>query len=89
MNDNPKPQSPYKLAQTRNREICFDASTQDFQDFKFRFSTFASVDAICATLFYHFMQAAKSQLPLAESTEIEASNNERFNKMISNLNIQF
>lgn len=87
MND--KPQSPYKLQNDPLREVCFDVSTQDFQDFKFRFAAHGSIDAICANLFYQFVQAAKAQLPLATSVEQETTNNLRFNQMLSNLNFQF
>lgn len=86
---NEKPQSPYKLTEAPLKEIAFDISVQDFKDFKFRFSSFGSIDAICANLFYHFMQAARSQLPLAESTQLEDDNNQRFNKMISNIEFKF
>jgi hypothetical protein len=86
----PKPQSPYKLQSTSSlREVCFDASTQDFHDFKLRFPIHGSIDAICALLFYQFMQSAKLQLPMASSPEVEQENNERFTHMLSNLNFQF
>lgn len=81
--------SPYKLQQDRTREVTFDASHDDFRDFKFRFSAHGSIDAVLANLFYQFMQAARSQLPLADSTEVEDSNIVRFNQMISTLNIRF
>lgn len=84
-----KVHSPYKLQPTPLKEVCFDASIQDLQDFKFRFSRHGSIDGICSSLFYHFMQAAREQLPLATSEELEASNLTRFNQMLSQVTFQF
>lgn len=84
-----KLQSPYKLQPNPMREICFDISKQDFQDFKFRFPAHGAIDAVCASLFYHFMRAVNSQLDLPISTEIAESNSARFNQMIANLEFKF
>jgi len=87
MND--KPQSPYKLTPQSLREVCFDVSQQDYNEFKFRFATHGSVDAVLGTLFYHFVQSIKSSLPLAMTPEIEQTNNTLFNQMIPNLTFPF
>lgn len=83
-----KPQSPYKNQPQALKEVCFDISEQDFKEFRFRFATHGSVDAILGSLFYHFIQSAK-QLPLAMTEEIETSNNQKFNQMIANLKFPF
>lgn len=84
-----KPQSPYKSQQTQQKEVCFNVSSQDLKDFRFRFATHGSIDAIMANLFYHFVNAAREHLPLADSSETEESNNRRFAQMISELKFPF
>lgn len=84
-----KPQSPYKSQQVQQKEVCFNVSSQDLKDFRFRFATHGSTDAIMATLFYHFVNAAREHLPLADSSETEESNNRRFVQMIPELKFPF
>jgi len=84
-----KIQNPYKLQPTVLKELCFDASAQDILDFKFRLARHGSIDGALSSLFFHFMTALREQLPLATTEELEASNNERFNQMISRLNFSF
>ena len=84
-----KPQSPYKSHQVQLKEVCFNVSSQDLKDFRFRFATHGSIDAIMATLFYHFTNAAREFLPLADSSETEESNNRRFAQMVSELKFPF
>ena len=84
-----KIQNPYKLQPIPLKELCFDASAQDILDFKFRLARHGSIDGALSTLFFHFMTAMREHLPLATSEELEASNNERFNTMISQLKFPF
>ena len=58
-----KPQSPYKSQQVQLKEVCFSVSSQDLKDFRFRFATHGSIDAIMATLVYHFTNAAREFHP--------------------------
>ena len=73
----------------QTQELCFDASKQDIKDFKFRFAKHGSIDACLSTIFFHFMQAVRNHIPLADTTEQEALNNARFNQMISQLKFPF
>ena len=81
--------SPYKVRQDETREVCFDASRDDYLQFKMRFQSHGAVDAACASLFSLFVTSIKAHLPIPTSSEEIASNEARFNQFLATTTFQF